>query len=73
MKEDGWRGYITTKKDEEWQGMMEWAAQNGTLGDKAQAKIANSLREINKLPVFNYGPRVMRSMDTFFSQIIGSR
>ena len=50
---------------------MEWAAQNGTLGDKAQAKIANSLREINKLPVFNYGPRVMRSMDTFFSQIIG--
>ena len=71
MKEDGWRGYITTKKDEEWQGMMEWAAQNGTLGDKAQAKLANSLREINKLPVFNYGPRVMRSMDTFFSQIIG--
>ena len=50
---------------------MEWAAQNGTLGDKAQAKIANSLREINKLPVFNYGPRVMRSMDTFFSQLIG--
>ena len=71
MKEDGWRGYITTKKDEEWQGMMEWAAQNGTLGDKAQAKLANSLREINKLPVFNYGPRVMRSMDTFFSQLIG--
>jgi len=71
MKEDGWRGYITNKKDNEWEAMIEWAAQNGTLGDKAQAKIANSLREINKLPVFNYGPRIMRSMDTFFSQIIG--
>ena len=70
MKEDGWRGYIKNKKDEEWEGMVEWAATRGTLGDKAQAKIANSLREINKLPVFNYGPRIMRSMDTFFSQII---
>jgi hypothetical protein len=71
FKEDGFRGYIKNRQDSEWQGMMDWAAQHGTLGDKAQAKFANSLREMNKLSIFNYGPRIMRSMDTFFSQIIG--
>jgi hypothetical protein len=71
MKDDGWRGYIISKQDEEWEGMMSWAQEYGTAGEKAQAKFANALREINKMPVFNYGPRIMRSMDTFFTQIIG--
>ena len=71
MKDDGWRGYIISKQDEEWDGMMSWAQEYGTTGEKAQAKFSNSLREINKMPVFNYGPRIMRSMDTFFTQVIG--
>ena len=71
MKEDGFRGYIQNQKDVEWDGMMAWAETYGTLGDKAMAKLSNSMRGINKMPVFNYGPRIMRSMDTFFTQIIG--
>ena len=71
MKEDGFRGFIQNQKDVEWEGMMAWAETYGTLGDRAMAKISDSMRGINKIPVFNYGPRVMRSMDTFFTQIIG--
>ena len=71
MKEDGFRGYIKNRKDEEWEQMMSWAGSYGTAGDQASAKFADGLRGINKIPVFNYGPRVMRSMDTFFTQIIG--
>jgi len=71
MKEDGFRGYIKNQKDNEWEQMMAWSASYGTAGDQASAKFADALRGINKMPVFNYGPRVMRSMDTFFTQIIG--
>ena len=71
MKEDGFRGYIKNRKDEEWEQMMSWAGSYGTAGDQASAKFADALRGINKIPIFNYGPRVMRSMDTFFTQIIG--
>jgi hypothetical protein len=71
MNEEGFRGYIKNKKDQEWSQMMSWAETYGTAGDKASAKFADALRGINKIPVFNYGPRIMRSMDTFFTQIIG--
>ena len=71
MNQEGFRGYIKNQKDQEWEQMMSWAATYGTLGDKASAKFANALRGINKMPVFNYGPRVMRSIDTYFTQIIG--
>ncbi|RPG59370.1 MAG: hypothetical protein CBD95_000960, partial [Flavobacteriales bacterium TMED235] len=71
MNEEGFRGYIKNKKDQEWEQMMSWAETYGTAGDKASAKFADGLRGINKIPVFNYGPRIMRSMDTFFTQIIG--
>jgi hypothetical protein len=71
MNEEGFRGYIKNKKDQEWEQMMSWAATYGTAGDRASAKFADALRGINKIPVFNYGPRIMRSMDTFFTQIIG--
>ena len=71
MKEDGFRGYIKNRKDEEWEQMMSWASSYGTAGDMASAKFADALRGINKIPIFNYGPRIMRSMDTFFTQIIG--
>ena len=71
MNTEGFRGYIKNQKDQEWEQMMSWAAAYGTSGDKAAAKFADALRGINKMPVFNYGPRIMRSMDTFFTQIIG--
>ena len=69
--EEGWRGFTQTKKDNEWNAMMSYFDQFGTQGEKAQAHFANAMREVNKSPFLNYGPRVMKSMDVFFSQIIG--
>ena len=71
VNEDGWRGFTQTQSDREWDMMMQWTDAKGTLGDKAQAQMSNFIREINKSKYLNYGPRVMRSMDTFFTQIIG--
>ena len=68
--EEGWRGFTQTKKDNEWNSMMKYFDQFGTQGEKAQAHFANALREVNKSPFLNYGPRVMKSMDVFFSQLI---
>ena len=70
MKDDGWRGYVQNRKDQEWEAMRSYFDQHGTLGEQASMNIANTLREINKMPVFNYGPRTMRAIDTYFSQII---
>ena len=71
MKEDGWRGFITNTADREWDGMLSYYEAHGTLGEKASMHFADSLRRVNKMPIFNYGPRVMRSVDTYFTQIIG--
>jgi len=71
MHEEGWRGFTQQKVDTEWNAMMKYMDTYGTVGDKAQAKLADSLRNINKLPFLSYGPRIMKSMDVFFSQIIG--
>ena len=68
--EEGWRGFTQTKKDNEWNAMMKYFDQFGTQGEKAQAHFANALREVNKSPFLSYGPRVMKSMDVFFSQLI---
>ena len=70
IHEEGWRGLTQTKKDQEWEDMMKYFDQHGTTGEKASAHFANALREINKIPVFNYGPRIMKSLDTYFTQII---
>ena len=70
VHEEGWRGLTTNAKDQEWEGMMKYFDQYGTDGEKASAHFANALREINKMPVFNYGPRVMKSLDTYFTQLI---
>jgi len=50
--------------------MMSHFDRHGTLGEKAQALVADNLRNLNKSPFLNYGPRVMKSMDAYFSQII---
>ena len=70
LDEKGFRGFTETTADQEWRAMMSHFDQNGTLGDKTAAHIADNLRSLNKLPFFNYGPRTMKAMDTFFTQII---
>ena len=67
----GFRGFTETTADQEWNAMMSHFDQNGTQGDKAMALIADNLRGLNKSPFFNYGPRTMKAMDTYFTQIIG--
>ena len=67
----GFRGFTETTADQEWRAMMSHFDQNGTQGDKAMALIADNLRNLNKSPFFNYGPRTMKAMDTYFTQIIG--
>ena len=71
IHEEGWRGFTTNTADQEWQGMMKYFDQYGTDGEKAASIFANQLREINRMPIFNYGPRIMRSLDTYFTQLIG--
>ena len=70
IHEEGWRGFTNSTADQEWQGMMKYFDEFGTDGEKASALFANSLREINRLPIFNYGTRVMKSLDTYFTQLI---
>ena len=65
-----WRGFTQTQSDVEWQGMIDYFMQYGTMGEKASAWFADNLRGINKVPYLNYGPRVMQSMDVFFSQVM---
>ena len=71
LDEKGFRGFTETTKDQEWRAMMSHFNQNGTTGDKAMALVADNLRNLNKSPFLNYGPRTMKSMDTYFSQLIG--
>ena len=71
LDETGFRGFTETTADQEWRAMMSHFDQNGTAGDKAAALVADNLRSLNKSPFFNYGPRTMKAMDTYFTQIIG--
>ena len=71
VNDKGWRDYIQNKGDAEWNAMQSYISHHGTMGAKAQAHLANIIRELNKNPWLNYGPRVMKSMDVYFSQLIG--
>ena len=70
VHEEGWRGFTQSTQDREWNAMMQYFDQNGTLGERAQAQFANMLRELNRNSFLNYGPRIMKSMDVYFSQMI---
>ncbi len=68
---EGFRGFTENKADMEWNAMMSYYNQKeGSYGDKMVAHFADQLRNLNKSPWLNYGPRIMKSMDTYFSQII---
>jgi hypothetical protein len=69
--EDGWRGYTPNAKDFEWEALKESTHLYGSDGDKAVMGIADFLRTMNKLPIFNYGPRLLQSSDAFFRTLIG--
>ena len=68
---EGFRGFTENKADMEWNAMMSYFnSKPGSYSDKMVAHVADNLRNLNKSPWLNYGPRIMKSMDTYFSQII---
>jgi hypothetical protein len=69
--EDGWRGFTPSSKDFEWEALKESTKLYGSDGDKAFMGVADAMRTINKLPIFNYGPRILQSSDAFFRTLIG--
>ena len=71
LNEEGFRNLTTTRLDREWNALMQFHQLHGSPNDKVAAHFADQLRNLNKNPFLNYGPRVMQSMDTFFTQIIG--
>lgn len=68
---EGWRGFIMSEKDYEFEALKAFHYQYGSDGDKAAMWIADTMHKLNKLPIFNYGPRIMAAGDTFFTQLIG--
>ena len=48
VNDKGWRDYIQNKGDVEWNAMQSYIAHHGTMGAKAQAHLANNIRELNK-------------------------
>lgn len=68
---EGWRGITTSAKEYEFEALKAFHYKYGSDGDKAAMAMANFLHQSNKLPFLNYGPRIMRATDVFFSQLIG--
>lgn len=68
---EGWRGIAMSAKDHEFEALKAFHYQYGSDGDKAAMWIADAMHKLNKLPIFNYGPRLMAASDTFFTQLIG--
>tara|TARA_R100001463_G_scaffold28917_1_gene66076 strand:- start:3327 stop:7442 length:4116 start_codon:yes stop_codon:yes gene_type:complete len=71
MHEEGFRGFTQSKGDKEWSALGSFFEKHGDFKDQAAYHIADQLRGVNKLPFLNYGPRTMKAMDTYFTQIIG--
>ena len=67
---EGFRGFNSTKSDNSWNAIKDWAEEYGTDADKAVARTSDWLRGVNRLPIFNYGPRIMKAQDTFFTNMI---
>ena len=70
LNPEGFRGYTATKSDREWLALKEYTEQYGSEYDKAVYRTTDWLRWLNKVPLFNYGPRIMKAQDSFFTNMI---
>ena len=68
---EGWRGARVSQADAEWEATRSWYDGNGTFGEKAAFHFADVLRNINKSPITNFGPRSLTAIDAGFTQLIG--
>ena len=68
---DGWRNFTKAQDNAEWRAMGTFFERNGTVGERAAYIMADSIRDLNRLPIFDYGPRIMSSLDAGFTQLIG--
>lgn len=64
------RGYTAQQIGDEFEAMAGHYATRGTDGEKAQFAIYRMLRGLNQNPFLSYGPRIMKSADSFFGQMI---
>ena len=71
MHPEGFRGFTPTKSDQHWNSLKEWAETYGSDADKAVMRTTDWLRGVNHIPIFNYGPRIMKAQDAFFTNMIG--
>jgi len=69
-KDDPFRGFIVSKGDLEFDALENFYKTNGTFNEQSQMAIFRFMRGANKSPFLNYGPRIMASTDTFFTQLI---
>ena len=64
------RGYTAVQAGDEFEAMASHFATRGTDGEKAQFAIYKMLHGLNQNPFLSYGPRIMKSADSFFGQMI---
>ena len=64
------RGYTAVQARDEFEAMANHYATRGTDGEKAQFAIYKMLHGLNQVPFLSYGPRIMKSADSFFGQMI---
>ena len=64
------RGYTTQQMGDEFEAMASHYAVRGTDGEKALFNVYRQMRGLNQNPFLSYGPRIMKSADSFFGQMI---
>ena len=64
------RGYTAAQMGDEFEAMAAHYAVRGNDGEKNLFAIYRMLRGLNQNPFLSYGPRVMKSADSFFGQMI---
>ena len=66
----GFRGEAKAGSDESLAALTNYYRNTGSATDKGFVSLANMIHGLNKNPFLNYGPRIMKSMDSFFGQLI---
>ena len=64
------RGYTAQQAGDEFEAMASHYAVRGTDGEKALFNVYRQMRGLNQNPFLSYGPRIMKSADSFFGQMI---
>ena len=64
------RGFTAQQAGDEFEAMAAHYATRGTDGEKSMFNVYKMMRGLNQNPFLSYGPRIMKSADSFFGQLI---